>query len=41
MTLERGLAAFARRFDLVAREPVPEGGRVLLLFRKRRPVPVA
>jgi SAM-dependent methyltransferase len=36
MTLERCLAAFARRFDLVAREPVPEGGRVLLLFRKRR-----
>ncbi|HZN04450.1 MAG TPA: class I SAM-dependent methyltransferase [Candidatus Polarisedimenticolia bacterium] len=38
MTLERCLAAFAPRFDLVAREPVPEGGRVLLLFRKRRAV---
>jgi len=41
MTLERCLAAFARRFELQAREPVPEGGRVLLLFRKRRPAAVA
>jgi SAM-dependent methyltransferase len=41
MTLERCLAAFAPRFELQAREPVPEGGRVLLLFRKRRPAAVA
>jgi len=41
MTLERCLAAFAPRFELQAREPVPGGGRVLLLFRKRRPAAVA
>jgi SAM-dependent methyltransferase len=34
-TLERCLAAFASRFDLQRREPVPESGRTLLLLRKR------